>query len=241
MSSYSVIITASFIMSHPSIEFIKNTIRSLKYTNMNPTTQVILAHDFSNNENYEKYLINLHKYISNKPNIKIIVRNTHGHLTGNIRNAFNYVDTKYVLVMQHDLPFVKSFDIEKVINDMEINTQLKHIRFNKRRNVKTGFDALNDLFGKQYQSTNYVYTRTPGWSDNNHLCLANYYRNIVFEECRDGKPMESQLHKKSITKDLHDVYGTYLFGCVNEERFIKHTDGRKKKDLSKQIFMPLNI
>jgi len=233
MNDYSIIITASFIKSHPSIEFIKNTIQSLKYTNMKPTTPIILAHDYSDDIKYKHYLDKLKAYISDKPNIKIIVRDTHGHLTGNIRNAFNYINTKYVLIIQHDLPFVNKFSIEKVIEDMEKNTELKHVRFNRRDNIKYGFDALNNLFGKETQSKNYVYTRTPGWSDQNHLCLAEYYKNLVLRQCEDGKPMEKQLHKKTTNEEIHNIYGTYLFGGLNQPKFIKHTDGRKKFSLQK--------
>lgn len=228
MTNYSVIITASFIKSHPSIEFIKNTIQSLKYTTMKPNTPIILAHDYSDDIKYKEYLNKLKIYIYDKANIILVVRDTHGHLTGNIRNAFNYVKTKYVLIIQHDLPFTNTFNIEKIIEDMEINTELKHVRFNKRKNIKYGFDALNDLFGKETPSKNYVYTRTPGWSDNNHLCLAEYYKNLVLRECEDGKPMEKQLHKNITTEETHNTYGTYLFGGLNQHAFIKHTDGRKK-------------
>jgi hypothetical protein len=86
---------------------------------------------------------------------------------------------------------------------------------------------LNNLFGKETRSKNYVYTRTPGWSDNNHLCLAEYYKKLVLKQCEDGKPMEKQLHKKTTNEKIHNIYGTYLFGGLNQPKFIKHTDGRK--------------
>jgi len=62
---------------------------------------------------------------------------------------------------------------------MKTNPELKHVRFNKRANLKQASDALNDLFGKQLVSTNYTYTRTPSWSDQNHICLSKYYRDII--------------------------------------------------------------
>jgi hypothetical protein len=224
--SYTIIITASYIPSHPSIKIIKETIESLKYINMDENTLIILAHDYNNNPNYYRYFQNLSNYIKNKRNIKIICTKVKGHLTGNIRNAFSYVNTKYVLIIQHDLPFISEFYINDVIEDMENYSILKHVRFNKRNNVKLIFDSLNNLFGAQLKAINYIYTRTPGWSDNNHLCRADYYRNIVLKECKDGKPMESYLHGLSKNEEIHYKYGTFLFGPLNHKQMIKHTDGR---------------
>lgn len=222
-----IIITASFIPSHPGIELIKETIDSLQLINMPPDNVIILAHDYNNNINYIKYLEKLNDYINPYSNIKIIKRNDHGHLTGNIRNALQYVNSKYILVIQHDLPFIKMFDIQKVIYDMEENNKIKHVRFNTRKNIKVGFDGINDLFGLQIKQNNYNYTRTPGWSDQNHLCLTSYYNDIVMKECLDGKYMESQLHGKNKNEEIHNKYGTYLFGELNHPAVIKHTDGRK--------------
>lgn len=229
MCSYSIIITSSHILSHPKITLIKETLDSLSKINMAKDTKIILAHDFSDDINYIEYLQNLKDYIADKANIQIVVRDTHGHLTGNVRNAFNFIDTEYVLIIQHDFPFLGNFDLEKVIEDMKNNSELKHIRFNKRKTIKTGSDALNDLFGKQIESQNYTYTRTPSWSDNNHLCSSDYYRDIVLKECKNGKPMESYLLKKSTTEERHDKYGTYIFGPLDHPPMIKHTNGRASR------------
>jgi GTP:adenosylcobinamide-phosphate guanylyltransferase len=227
MLKYSVIITASFIISHPSIDFIKCVIESLKYIHMDKDTPIILAHDYSEDSRFREYLKNLKNYIINYKNIKIVVRNSHGHLTGNLRNAFNEIKTEYVLIIQHDLPFIRDFEINKVIEDMNHNPKLKHVRFNKRANIKAASDALNNLFGKQIVSKNYTYTRTPSWSDNNHLCLSDYYRDIILKECDDGKAMEQYLIKKSKNNDIHNKYGTYIFDEINKPAYIKHLDGRR--------------
>ena len=92
MPEYSVIITASFIKSHPSIDFIKCVIESLKFIHMDKDTQIILAHDYSDDIRFTQYLENLEKYVSQFENIQIVVRNSHGHLTGNVRNAFRFIN-----------------------------------------------------------------------------------------------------------------------------------------------------
>jgi hypothetical protein len=224
-----IIITCSFIPSHPSIYHIKKVIESLEYTKYKKDTPIILAHDYNSSDNYLLYLKNLKEYISDKSNIKIVVRESHGHLTGNIRNAMIYVNTKYVLIIQHDFQFIRKFNINKIMKDMDKNIILKHIRFNKRKTIKKGCDRLNNLFGKKIKCDNYNYIRTPGWSDNNHLCPTKYYKNVILKECKDGEPMEKYLIKKSINKIIHQRYGTYIFGNLNEEPYIYHSDGRQNK------------
>ena len=62
--SFNIIITSSFIPSHPSIYIIKKTIISLNKINYNgeKKIKVILAHDYSDKNDYKKYLDNLNNY-----------------------------------------------------------------------------------------------------------------------------------------------------------------------------------
>ena len=241
--NYSIIITASYIRSHPSIQYIKKVIESLNLIkDFNNKISVILAHDYSDHEDYKNYLINLQKYLDKYSlnNFKIIMREDHGHLTGNIRNAIQYINTEYVLIIQHDLIFTKSFRVSKIIDDTTINTELKHIRFNKRKNKKKGTDALNDLFGKQIISKNYTYTRTPAWSDQNHLCKTEYYKNIILKECKDGHFMEHYLIQKSKNEEIHNKYGTYIFDCLNAQPYIFHLNGAERKFKKVNNFQEFN-
>jgi hypothetical protein len=89
------------------------------------------------------------------------------------------------------------------------------------------FDAQNDLFGEQQKGINYFYTRTPCWSDQNHICTTAYYRDIILNECKDGSFMEHRLIDKSKTEEIHKKYGTYIFGPLDEPAYITHTDARK--------------
>ena len=70
--SLSIIITASYIKSHPSIVFIKNVIESLKYINID-NVPIILAHDYGIELAYLEYINNLKEYIADKPNISIVI------------------------------------------------------------------------------------------------------------------------------------------------------------------------
>ena len=223
-----VIITASYIPSHPSTRFMDSVINSLQLINLPLNTKIILAHDYNDNLHYKKYLEKLKlKYFKNKY-IIINVRSSKGHLTGNIRDCFNkkLINTKFLLVLQHDLPFIKKFNIQKIILDMIKFPKLKHIRFNKRNNIKEGFDKRNNIFNYIKLKNNYEYMSTPGWSDQNHLTYKEYYENIVLSECQNGTFMENFLNGKINNLTDHNKYGTFLFGKFNDTATIKHTDGR---------------
>ena len=241
---FSVIITASFINSHPDIRYIKKVIDSLELGNINiNNVNIILAHDglkdyqLENNnivERYSDYINSLNKYYKDYPNIKVVVRTNHGHLTGNVRNALQYIKTKYILIIQHDLAFSRKFNIKKIIKDMEKNKELKHVRFNKRRNIKYKWDDDN-LFGNVLKCNYYNYTSTGAWSDLNHLTTLDYYKNIIMKECNDGISMEWKYRDKINNvnlindKETHKKYGTYIFGDINNKSMIDNLDGRRNK------------
>ena len=246
MNKYCVLITASYIPSHPDTRYIKKVVESLKLGNIDiNNANIILAHDGLNelqikNKNivrdYSKYINDLKDFYKDHQNIKIIVRNNHGHLVGNIRNALQYINSRFLLIIQHDLPFSHSFDIRKVMKDMEKTKELKHIRFNKRKNEGVKWDN-NNLYGKVIKSTYYKYTTTGAWSDLNHLSSTNYYKQIIMNECKDGTSMEwnyragGRWGRKSKIQDEknHRKYGTYLFGCPIMEKMLDNLDGRRNK------------
>jgi len=221
-----VIITASYIPSHPSIQLMQEVIESLRYTTCTSETPVLLAHDYNPHPHYTTYLKNLEMYIADKPNFKIVLRDSKGHLTGNVRHAVTFVTTEFILLLQHDLPFLRQLPpLSKVIEDMKINPSLKHVRFNRLINTYNMYDKYW-LFGKQVSSTNFKYTRTSGWSDQNHLARTSYYKDLILKECKDGAFMEAQLYWKIKDESTHETYGTYLFGELEEAPYTGDLDGR---------------
>ena len=235
-NSLGIIITASYIQSHPYITIIKQTIESLQLINKKDI-EIIITHDYHSDKKYLKYLIKLNEYVETLPykKIRIIVSDKHVHLTGIIRNAIEILNTKYVLIVQHDLPFIENINIDTIMSDMNENPKIKHVRFNKRKNIKIIFDGINDLFGEEINCKNHTYTRTPGWSDNNHLSLKTYYSELILKECLDGKPMEEQIHGKSFDEETHLKWGTYLFGKNNDGPYINHIDGKNYGNIKKTL------
>jgi hypothetical protein len=222
-----IIITASFIDSHPSIKYIKEVIESLKY--LNAEYDLILAHDYNDSVNYKKYIDNLKEYIQDFKNTKIVIRDSHGHLTGNIRNSIPHVKTEYILLVQHDLPFIRDVYIDELIEDMEKYPDIKHLKFARANNhvlKNSTWDNKNNTYGYKTYKNNYEYTSVDSFSDNNHLCKLSYYEDIVLKECPDGVPMEDILNDKIKSKEDQLYYGTYVLGNKDyEEPYLTHLDG----------------
>ena len=246
--NFNIIITSSFIPSHPSIDIIKKTILSLNKINYSGERKikVILAHDYSDDNNYKKYLYNLKIYCNSinknqdKFNYTIVERNNRGYLVGNISNALKYVDSKYILIVQHDFRFVRHIDIQSIIQDMEKYPKLIYVRFNKRSNLSRGFDSdgTNKVWNKYNIKGNNNYISTSGWSDNNHLTTTEYYKNVVMKLCNKEKFMEKVMNKLNKLKKGIEI-NTFIYGTINHNRIIEHMDG--KKSLNKKIKNYLNI
>jgi len=244
-----ILITASLNPTHPKIDFIQKVILSLEFVNiksLNYSTKipVLLCHDAinpikhysdknklsSDKKRYDEYFINLEKFIkeynnnSNFFNLIIIKNDKWGHLTGNLRNAIKYVHTEFMLVLQHDLPFCKSFDINSIIEDMKNNPQLKHIQFNRHNNLPIHWwkDKYNFFNSKNIKTDTNHYVSTLAWADQNQLTTKKYYTDLVLKKCKDGCFMEAVLYKKNNSPKTHSIYGTYFFGKYNESKYITH-------------------
>lgn len=227
-----VIITASPVKSHPSIRHIKTTIESLKLLKYKESTvfeacPIVLAHDGVKDssciESYEKYLSNLQEYITPFSNMQIVACKEHVCLSGSVRNAFNHVNTTHVLIIQHDLPFIKEIDMYSIQKDVTENDWLKHIRFPKT-NYPEGWDLHTSWFGLKRGTASATYTQTPCWSDNNHICLTTYYTEFVLEKVPDGTFMECVLHPISQYSNSN-IFGTWIYN-LDSGPYISHTDGR---------------
>lgn len=236
MDEITVIVSTSPVQSNPEIKMITSVIRSVSEKLFNGLTfKLIIACDgikeLETNIikiSYQEFIKNLKDYYQNDPLIQIIICPYHGHLTGNLRNACKYVDTEFILVLQHDLIFVQEINLSKVIQDMKIYPVMKHLRFNKRFNIKDGWDRTKK-FAKDIivSTTENTYISTEAWSDQNHLCRLSYYQEIILQEVPDGCFMESILNQTC--KGHHSKYGTYIYGNINFPNTILHLDGAETR------------
>ena len=223
-SPITTIITTSPIPSHPTCVVIDEVFKSLKMVPMLYNGPIIVACDGSptKNDNYENYKRVLGDKINRLPNGKMVSLNRQGYLSGNVKNAMKHVDTKYVMVIQHDFPFLYSFDPNHLVGVMERHPEVKLIRFNKRSNNQAvGVDSKIE----ERCFENLCLTKTNGWSDNNHFTTKKYYDTLVLPNLNNVKCMEMAL--MGPTKIDPDKYGVYLYGPMSNGPMIKHVDGRE--------------
>jgi hypothetical protein len=243
----SVVVTGNLIPSHPSITQIKTVIESLDFLNLDLNTKIILTHDEIKPEvkqtlrhaeqRFAAYLKNLQDYCDNEcryKNIQIVKREEWGHLTRTVQTGLAYVETEYILLLQHDLPFITNIDIYALLGAMINNKEIKHLRFNRKENLptcwdggETGYKVAEYLEAfKEVEFNGIKVCKTLAWSDENHLASKEYYETVVFPDCAVETTytyMEGVLHRKN--PDNPSRYGTYIYGAYGQQSPTKNTDG----------------
>ena len=240
-----VVVSGSYLDSHPDITFMREVIESLDLTGLPKDTPILLSHDkikpdtegFTEKEEaYNKYFENLRKYISTSKytNIQIVVAPEWGHLTRTLKHAMSFVKTKYVFVLQHDIHIRREIPVLKMMDLMENHQHIKHLRFNVRKNLPTfmwwdGYTGGTRQFAEEEYDGVKVCV-TPAWSDQNHLATKAYYEEMVFPTCTnpDGELIYDFMENRMNGLSHHNSeYGTYIYGGWGEPRTSRHSDGRK--------------
>lgn len=245
MNDLTVIISANHIESHPEITYIKEVIESLILTGISFNTPIILSHDCIKSDvtdreekeaKYKIYFENLKDYCSTSPfnNIEILQADIWGHLTRSLKRAADRVQTKYMLIMQHDIHIRREVPVYRLLELMEKYTHIKHLRFNVRKNHPTfawwdGWRKDNAFVFTEQEYDDVKVCLTPAWSDQNHLATKEYYNTVVFPDCtEDGELIYNFMENKlnGMCHENHERYGTYIYGEYGASRTSRHSDGR---------------
>ena len=154
-------------------------------------------------------------------------------LTRNLYECMKHVNTKYVNIMQQDLPIIKPFRLSVILDLMESNPQkYKWVRYSCRSN-QDHERFLQEISQKplalphsSFSFQGQIFSRCNQWSDQDHISTKEYYDTIVFPTTlpRMGF-MEQDLRFRPIQE--HDVFGTYYLGNHQDGHYCEHTDGRK--------------
>ena len=247
IENISVIISGSYLDSHPEITFMREVIESLELADISYNTPLILSHDKikpgtegaeEKERTYQEYFKNLEEYVKASPfnNITISQAPEWGHLTRTLKYAVSQVKTKYMLVLQHDIHIRREIPVLKMIDLMENHKHIKHLRFNVRKNHPTfmwwdGYHKDGHCIFAEEEYDGVKLCVTPAWSDQNHLATKEYYESVVFPDCTnpDGELihdfMENRLN--GLCHHDHSRYGTYIYGEYGAPRTSRHSDGRK--------------
>lgn len=164
-----VVITTSAVQSHPSTELIEEVINSFKQCKgLYYTKKIIICDGFipshthkssfkqgkissTTAENYTKYIEKLKE--KKWPNNDVIVRSSRKGFASNVRYCLKHkVSTKFVLIVQHDMKFIRGVDLRSIVEKM-MRSDVNYIGFPSPSVMKlyTTYTNLN-LFRNQILS-----------------------------------------------------------------------------------------
>ena len=243
-----ILVTANPIPSHPSPHHILNTLESLDYLGLPKGTKIFLLHDGLRlgqrltklRKNYEAYLKALAHSLGDRKDVHIVTLSRWGHISQLLRKGVSLTSAEYLVVVQHDLPFVRQIDLASILEFMRNDSGVRHVRFNLRKIEPEGQDAMTTFRGKKvvvdrshffgpYESASQnsvPLVRTLAWSDNNFVCSHWYLSEIILRPIGRLRMAPEWAMNGLSRPETHEILGTYVAGKYGDSPAIAHTDGR---------------
>jgi len=135
--------------------------------------------------------------------------------------AVNNTDAEFCVMLEHDWQFNKPLikhSLEQICEIMQKNN-IYHLRFNKRQNIKAGWDTQftpTDVNGFKCCISNNM-------SNNPHIIDRKKYINEMIKYLKilpGSKGIEEELNKT-------EKYFSYIYGPENYPATVTHLDGRR--------------
>ena len=73
------------------------------------------------------------------------------------------------------------------------------------------------------------YTRTPCYTDQNHIITTDYWETIIYPQCEEPRFMEHSINKLSPYDSKQ--FGTFVFGDFKTPKQIHHINCRRAKPI----------
>lgn len=229
------IISTSPIPSLPATDHIELTVESLAMVAELEQSPLIIAFDGAD-DSVDKNVYDMYKHavmrkFAMRKNVRFVMLEAWGHLSGVLRAALGCVATQYVFVQQHDLPIVRAFDLDAVLCALGARGDVKHVRLNSRCTEAIGWDK-SPLFGP-VEGKKIGLTRTSCWSDQSHFSTLEYYTEVILPRIANKavfpETVLNPFRKLPVEEllSIHRVLGTYIYGFPGEQRIVAHTDARR--------------
>ncbi len=233
-----VVTATSPISSHPNTKLLYEAQQSLMRIPALRNCKKIITFDEIRpgreymREQYEQYKQNVIELTKTDPvfaNTELVFCKEWNHLAGTVREGVHYVKTPYVFMHQHDLVLEKDFDLNGALATMMVNPNIKYVHLWGCKNSDQWYNGPVD---NKVEGIHYIpLCRSFGWSDQCNIASTDYYRYFVLPQCHYCF-MERVMHPglwKSMEihgmDEGHRIFGTYLYGDLNDGNFIRHTDG----------------
>lgn len=248
-ASVSVVVITNLIPTAPGTSVIQQTIGSFQHLKSHSGYPILIVGDGlrvrdslrGERRRWGQYKKNLEIYFESRADIEFLFRKTWGHISQTLRLALDEITSDYVLVVQHDLPFIRDVNLDEVIHAMECDPGLKHIRFNLRSNHPAGQDAMTTRRGgRVVEDRSFFFqqrfgpppnplplVQTLSWSDNNFVCSTRYLSQTILRPIGAFRVDPEWVFNLLGTEKNHAQLGTYVFGELGSPPAIRHTDGRR--------------
>ena len=232
-STIDVIVTASYSATSNSVSPLKQTVQSIlnfdDFKNGNISFNLIIAIDGL----HLRYCSRRHirrrqKWIKKVHNLTIksgsvVVNPEWGHLSGSLSYVVNhYCKSPFILIVQDDLKFIQNIPLKEILDCIDYNSSLLHIRFNKRRTVLAGGDT--SLAQLKIGSLNFV--KTNNWSDNNYITTLKHFKETLMPLFCEEKTFPENI-LRPLNHNQPEKFGTYIFGKLDDEPLIVHLGDRR--------------
>lgn len=231
-----VLIPASPVPSHPSLHLVEQAVRSLDLLEVSRRPPIVICHDQPRPDaspeverRYRRYLRRLERHLSGRRDVRSVLAPEWGHLAGNIRHGLEFVETEFVLILQHDFFLLRPIDIEPILDLLAVEPDIKHVRFNKRSNVAEGFDGYDDgreQFFSEVHFDGLKLCRTLAWSDNPHICRTDYYGEVVLPIVGEERTAPEIVVDPIATPERHREFGTFVWGGLGDPPAVGFSKGR---------------
>lgn len=183
LNDTTIIVTTNWMPSAPSTDQLDKVVNSLSNLHGLPKdAPMIIAVDgaYENGARYEsKMNVDMRAYVqaiqtkyNDKPQVTIIASDKKIMLVGNMKRALRLVHTTYVLVLQHDLPFINKVNHTALVETMENNSNVRLVRFPTARVLtRTRDGGVCEENEVDFEDSNGIrLTKTHVWSDR-YVCL----------------------------------------------------------------------
>jgi hypothetical protein len=175
-TTMTVIIPTSPIPSHPSIEIIEDTVRSImERTNAEIIIQVdgVRKEQAGRADDYALYTRRLLLAAEQWPNVTPIVYKEHLHQAEMLRRTLDVVDSEYILYVEHDTPLVNDIPWDDIIHTMREH-RLNVMRFHHESHILDDHKHL--MVGRQPQDG---WWPTMQFSQRPHIARTQWYRDVL--------------------------------------------------------------
>lgn len=227
-----IIIPTHLVPSHPSLHLLMEVVNSIdKYIlGLHPKAPIIITVDnlmenskrnrrknglflLDNEENRKKlklYLEALDKKTADNDRVTTLVSEKGVGLAKNLGKAIDILhqDTKYIYIVQHDLPFVKMVNHTAIVKTAkEYPDLIRIIRFNL-------YGAVNSNYGcsiPDIHANGITLKKYKKWSDQNHFATVEHYKRDVIPVTKNAKNIfpEARLQVKANTNCSY--YGPFYY------------------------------